>query len=141
MEGKQVNKKKFLLAALCVFLVIQFTDFLFHNMLLSETYQDLNYVWRKDMMDKMWIMFIVSIVFSILFVYIYIKGFAGNRLIAGLKYGIVMSFMHPFIASLSQYAIYPLPFSLVLQWYVFGLIQIPLCGIVAAAVYNIKSGK
>jgi len=134
-----VNIKKFLLAALCAFLIIQITDFIFHNIIEAETYKALNHVWRKDMMDKMWIMFIVAIVFSIFFVYIYIKGFAGNGLTAGLRYGIVMSFMHPFIASLSQYTIYPLPFSLIMQWFVFGLLQMSACGIVVAAVYNIKS--
>ena len=106
MEGKQVNIKKFLLAALCVLLIIQITDFIFHNLIEAETYMALNHIWRKDMMDKMWIMFIVAIVFSIFFVYIYIKGFTGNGLAAGLRYGMVMSFMHPFIASLSQYTIY-----------------------------------
>ena len=96
-------------------------------------------VWREDMMDKMWLMFIVGLVFAILFVYIYIKGFVENGIKGGIKYGIVMSFVQPFIASLSQYVFYPIPLNLAVQWFVFGIIQFVLCGIVVSIFYKSES--
>ena len=35
-----------------------------------------------------------------------------------------------------SYAMYPLPFSLCLQWFVFGMIEFIICGLIAAAIYK-----
>ena len=132
-----MNFRKFFFAAVAVFIIIQITDFIFHNIIQAETYNSLKHIWRPDMMDTMWIMFVVAIVFSVFFVYIFIKGFAAGSIMAGIKYGIIMSFMHPFISALSQYSIYPLPFNLVLQWYIFGVIQLTLCGMIVSLIYKV----
>jgi len=134
-----VNIKRFIIAVVSVFVIVQLTDFIFHNVIQGETYNAFSHIWRKDMMDKMWVLFVVSIMFSLFFVYIYIKGFMKNSILGGIKYGIVMSFVQPFIASLSQYAIYPLPFFLIVQWYIFGIIQFVLCGIVVSVIYKNQS--
>ena len=37
-----------------------------------------------------------------------------------------------------SYAMYPLPFLLCLQWFIYGLIEFVICGLIAAAIYKPK---
>lgn len=134
-----MNIKKFIMAVLIVFIIIQITNFIYHNLMMGATYEAMQGVWRPDMMDKMWLMYIVSIVFSSLFVYIFLKGFAQNGIKGGMQYGVVMSFLQPLIASVSQYVFYPIALSLAVQWFVFGLIQFVLCGIFVSIFYKSQS--
>lgn len=51
--------------------------FLIHQVFLGETYAALSSVWRpeEDMMSKMWIMWITSAVWAVLFCYIFTRGY------------------------------------------------------------------
>jgi hypothetical protein len=40
------------------------------------------------------------------------------------------------IGMFGQYVMYPIPFSLSVQWFVFGMIEFAVAGIVAAAIYR-----
>ena len=68
-----MNVKKVLLAALAVFIAFMGLDFLIHNVILSADYEAVAELWRTDMMDKMWIMYVTGVVFALLFVYIYLQ--------------------------------------------------------------------
>ena len=73
-----MNIKKFLIASLLVFVTLQILEYVIHNLILSSTYESLQAVFRPDMMDKMWIFYLTGIIFSLLFVYIFSKGYEGK---------------------------------------------------------------
>ena len=131
-----MNVKRFLLASLAVFILLQITSFVIHNLLLMKTYEVLSSVWRPDMMSKMWVMYPSSAVYALLFVYIFIKGYENKGLWEGARYGLVIGLFMGVPASLGQYMVYPLPFSLVSQWFIYGLVESILAGVAAAAIYR-----
>lgn len=73
-----MNTKKFLLASLAVFITLLILDFVIHNLLLVSVYESIQEVFRPEMMDKMWIMYLTGAIFSLLFVYIFTKGYEGK---------------------------------------------------------------
>ncbi len=85
-----MNVKRFLLASLAVFVSMQILDFLIHMVLLSEEYQYTASIWRADMMDTFWIMYLTGALFSLIFVFIFAKGYQGKGILEGIRYGLLM---------------------------------------------------
>jgi uncharacterized PurR-regulated membrane protein YhhQ (DUF165 family) len=132
-----MNIKRLIVASIAVFILFQVLDFIIHGVILRSTYETLKDVWRPDMMAKMWIMYIVSFIFSFLFVYVFTKGYEGRGIAEGIRYGILIGLLVN-ICVFYQYVVYPVPFSLALQWFIYGMIEFILCGIVAALIYKPK---
>lgn len=133
-----MNIKKFVLASIAVFITLQLLDFIIHNLLLGATYESLHAVFRPNMMDKMWIMYITSIIFSMLFVYIFTKGYEGKGLFEGAKYGLIIGLVVHLVGSYNQYVVYPITYYLALQWFIYGTLELIIAGFVVAAIYKSK---
>jgi len=89
-------------------------------------------------MDKMWIIHITNFIFSFLFVYIFTKGYENKGIVEGLRFGLIIGLLMNVVGMFNQYAVYPLPFSLAIQWFIYGIIQYVICGAVAASIYREK---
>ncbi|MGQ8338498.1 hypothetical protein ACUNWD_18220 [Sunxiuqinia sp. A32] len=134
-----MNVKRFLLASLAVFVTFQLLDFIIHGVILMSTYEETASVWREDMMDLMWIMYISGVLLSLLFVYIYIKGFQNKGIMEGVRYGLVMWLLLMVVGSVNQFVIYPVPADLAVKWIIYGLVELVVAGVVTALVYKPKS--
>jgi magnesium-transporting ATPase (P-type) len=91
------------------------------------------------MMSKMWVMWVTDIVWSFFFVFIFVKGYQNKGVMEGLRYGVYIGLFFSFVFAYSSYAMYPLPYSLIFQWFLIGLIQSVVLGIVTAVIYKPKS--
>lgn len=131
-----MNVKRFILASLSVYITFQVLDFIIHGLILASTYQALPHLWRPDMMSLMWIMYLSSLFMSFVFVYIFAKGYENRGVPEGLRFGIVMGLFMNVIGMFSQYAMYPIPFSLTIQWFLYGMAEFIVAGIVVSAVYR-----
>jgi len=131
-----MNIKRFIGASIAVFIAFQVFDFIIHGVILGSTYENLKDVWRPDMMSKMWIFYITSAILSFLFVYIFTKGYEGKGIGEGIRYGLLIGLLMNVVGMFNQYVVYPIPFSLALQWFIYGTIEFIACGIVAALIYK-----
>jgi hypothetical protein len=131
-----MNIKRFILASIAVFVTFQALDFIIHGLILMSTYQSLTHLWRPDMMSLMWIMYLSSFFMSFMFVYIFTKGYENRGIMEGLRFGVVIGLFMNVVGMFSQYAMYPIPFSLTMQWFLYGMAEFIIAGIVAAAVYR-----
>lgn len=128
--------KKFVIAVIVVFVAFQILDFIIHGIILAPAYESLKSVWRQDVMSKMWIMYITSFILSLLFVYIFTKGYEGRGIGEGIRYGSIVGLLMNGVSIFNQYAVYPVPFTLALQWFIYGMIEFIICGIIAAVIYK-----
>jgi tryptophan-rich sensory protein len=134
-----MNVKRYIGASITVFVSFQVLDFIIHGIILAPTYEALKDVWRQDMMSKMWIMYITSLVLSFLFAYVFTKGYEGKGIAEGIRYGIIIGLLMNVVGMFNQYVVYPIPFSLALKWFIFGTIEFVACGIVASLIYKPKT--
>jgi len=111
------------------------------NIILMSTYESLKHLWRPDMMDKMWIWFVLGLLVAFLFTYIFIKGREGKGLGEGVRYGIIMWLFVTIPMSHAFYALIAVPYSLCLAWCASGLIQFLVVGILVAAIYKPPAPK
>ncbi|MEJ2628987.1 MAG: hypothetical protein P8078_10565, partial [bacterium] len=70
-----MNGKRFLLASIIVFIVFEALNFVIHGLILAGAYEATMELWRADMNQKMWIIYLGDLVRAFLFVYIFIKGY------------------------------------------------------------------
>lgn len=131
-----MNVKRFIWAGLAVFAAFEIIDMIVHGAILGKTYAALASVWRPDMMSKMWIMHLGSLVLAFLFTYIFIRGYENKGLAEGVRYGVVIGLFSAIPYGFYSYAMYPLPLSLCLIWFGYGMIEFVICGMLAAAIYK-----
>ena len=132
--------KKFWIGFVAVFVALSVTDFLIHAVILSATYQaePMKSLMRPDMMSKLWIYYVVYAFISFFFTLIFSKGYEGKGIGEGLRFGFYVGMLMATPMAYASYAMYPMPYSLALQWFIYGVIQYIILGIVVAAVYGKK---
>ncbi|MBN2158993.1 MAG: hypothetical protein JW807_06330 [Spirochaetes bacterium] len=131
-----MNIKRFVLASIAVFVVIQAIDWLFHGLLMSGWYAELKGVWRADMMDLMWVMTLGSLFFSFMFVFIFTKGYENKGIMEGVRYGLLIGLLMYVAGMLGQYAMYPIPLGMAVAWVAYGIVEMAAAGAVTAAIYR-----
>ena len=133
-----MNIKRFLLSILAVFITFEVLSFLIHSVLLSGMYTESMAVWRTDMMEFMWLIYIADLLFVVLFVTIYTRWLNGPGIKAGLLFGLLVGLMMNTSGMINQFVIYPIPGNLLWWWIITGLIQFVLCGLVLGVIYKPK---
>lgn len=133
--------KKLWLGFIAVFVITFALDYLIHNVILSPIYSSeaLKQIWRPDMESKMWIFPVTGIFFSFFFTLIFSKGYEGKGIVEGVRYGLYVSLMVNIPAAYSTYAMFPFPYSLALQWFLYGTVELIIAGVVLAMIYGMKS--
>lgn len=135
-----MNTKKLIIAVIAVFVLLEATNYLINMVILSSTYAqpEISKVFRsmEEMNAKMWRMWVADIVWSFFFVFIFTKGYQNKGLMEGARYGVYIALFMNFMAAVAQNVVYPIPFSLALQWFIYGSVQCIILGVVTAFFYK-----
>jgi hypothetical protein len=133
-----MNVKKFVFAFIAVYVFLEVTNFLIHGVILTSTYMGLAQVFRpqEEMMGMMWIMYLLDLIWAFFFVFFFVKGYENKGIMEGLRFGFYIGLFIALINAYSSYVVYPLPYSLALEWFIYGMIQCLLLGVTAALVYK-----
>jgi len=133
-----MNIKRFFLAVLVFFIAFQAIDYVIHSIILIDTYESLQHLWRTDMSNYMWVYYVSSVLLAFLFVYIFTRGYQGRGWMEGLRYGILVGLLMQGVGMLNQFFVYPIPGGLLVQWIIYGLVNYIICGILVALIYKPK---
>ena len=134
--------KTFWIGFIVVFVVWQIIAFLVHGMMLGDTYRALWGVFRPEgeVNSMMWMMYLSSALYLLLFCYIFTKGYEGRGIGEGLRFGLLMGLFMCIPMAIDQYVIYPLPPNLAVIWLVSGVVSFMIAGAVFAAIYKPDAG-
>jgi len=133
-----LNKVRFGLSCLAVFAVYQVYSFLVNSVWLADLYEATADVWRPEaeLMSKMWIMFLTSAIWSVMFCYIFVRGREGRGLFEGMRFGLMIGIFFSLTQSYELYAVLPIPYELTLSWFLSGMGFSIVAGMIAAAIYK-----
>ena len=134
-----MNWKKFWLAALVVYIVLAITELIIHALILKGLYVLPAFRAEAEMGGFLWVFWVIGIVFSFFFTFIFAKGYEGRGCLEGIRYGFYIGLLFCFTAAFMQFVMYDIPYSLVWYWIILGIIQMILCGIAAALIYKPKA--
>ncbi|MDX2000191.1 MAG: hypothetical protein SF066_20930 [Thermoanaerobaculia bacterium] len=126
------------LAALAVFAVGFALNFVIHQVWLQPDYQATQSVWRPEaeMAAKAPVMFITGLLFAVLFVTIFSRGYQGRGPMEGVRYGLLVGLLVMPLVAYDYYVVLPIPYDLALKWFLAGLARCAVLGLVAALVYR-----
>ena len=135
--------KKLWIGTVVVFLGMSVISFLVHGVILTSTYMldPVKNLLRPEaeMMGMMWIYYVVYLIISFFFTLVFSKGYEGKGVAEGVRYGFYIGVMMATPMAYASYAMYPIPYSLALQWFIYTLIQYLILGVAVAAVFGKKS--
>ncbi len=133
-----MNTKRWIITSLVVFVAAVILDYLIHVVLLSGAYEATSHLWRseQEMGSMMWMMWLSSLVWAFIFVYIFAKGYEGRGVMEGVRFGLLIGVFFSLPMALGSYASMPMPFSLAVGWFVYGVIETIILGILAALIYK-----
>ena len=131
-----MNVKRFVLSCVAVYVVYQILGFLVHQVFLGETYASLASVWRPeaDAISKMWIQFLTSLVWVVLFCFIFTRGYEGKGPVEGVRYGSLVGLMIGIPYAYVSYMIYPITLPLAHSWAIVSVVVSVICGFVLAMI-------
>lgn len=130
--------KKVWLGFIAAFVAMVVLELIIHGFILGSTYRsdELARLWRPDMESKMWIMYVVYVIMSFFLSLIFSKGYEGKGIGEGFRFGLYVGLLLATPMAYSSYAIYPIPYSLAFQWFIYGLIEYIIIGILLALVFG-----
>jgi len=131
--------KKVWLGALVVFIVLEILMFLVDGVLLGSTYSSIQGVWRTDMNSKLWIYHVINVFNAFFFTFIFSKGYEKKGIMEGVRYGFYIGVWLSVGMAYGSYAMIAIPYSLALQWFIYGIIEYVIAGVVLAMVFKEKA--
>jgi hypothetical protein len=128
--------KKFWTGFVVVFVAMEIMMFLIHGVILGSAYQATKSVWRPDMMSLMWIYHVLAVIGAFFFTFVFSKGYEGKGVMEGARYGLYMGIWMSSGMAYGSYAMINIPYSLALQWFIYGVIEYIIYGVMLALVYG-----
>ncbi len=131
-----MNITRWFIASIVVFIIIMALEFMYGNVCLKKYYEETSNLWRAQEDVKMWMVWIADLIFAFLFCYIYTKGYEGKGWAEGLKYGLLIGLLMTIPMSMIMYAFSPIPGKLAFYWFLTGMFEYLVCGLVLGLIYK-----
>ena len=128
--------KKFVISGFIVFMVSLLYNGLVHGVLLKSSYDPIRHLLRDDMNQKMPLSLVATLAISYLFVLNFTKWSKGKGIKEGIVYGIFFALLIGLFVDVNQYVMYPLPAHIAAEWFVSGMIEFVLNGIILSLIYK-----
>jgi hypothetical protein len=139
-----MNIKRLLLAILAGFVFVFVSDILIHGVWLEPDYQATSTMWRTrpEMQARMLFMWGGQLLFVVCFVGLWAAGLAPHSCGLGcaIGYGCLMGLFSQAL-TLIQYVVTPLPPELAAKWFISGVVQTMLLGVITFGVYQPRIQK
>ncbi len=133
-----MNYKRFIIAAIAIIVFAILWNGIVHLVVLREADSLLNTIGRPESQRNLYLSLLVTALLSILFVWSYSRTAKRGDLRDGLSHGIFFGILAGILVDLNQYVLYPIPASLAFIWFIFGLLEFCIYGILVSQIYPIK---
>ncbi len=126
--------KRMLLAIIAVFIAWSVLDFIIHGVLLQSIYEATADLWRPMEEMKMFLMYLVTLLFTAAFVLIYGLLITQKSLVSGIKFGALFGLAIGISMGFGSYSYMPIPLALAWSWFFGTLLQAIIAGAIVGAV-------
>jgi len=133
--------KKVWTGFIVVFIVYFLLDWLVNGVLLQSSYmaEEVAKLMRPEADIQMWIIIVCDLFYAFFFTLIFSKGYENKGAMEGVRYGFYVGMMVSLPMAYGTYAVMPIPYTLALQWFLYGLAVNIICGVVLTFVIKPKA--
>jgi hypothetical protein len=135
-EGRDVNIRRFVLASLAIFVFALLWNGVVHLVVLRSADAILSTIGRPAAQRSLWLSLLSTLALAMLFVWSYARAARLGTMREGLTHGIFFGVLAGLLVDVNQYVLYPVPASLALSWFGFGMIEFCIYGVLAAWFYQ-----
>ncbi|MGH8248943.1 MAG: hypothetical protein ACREUU_21250 [Gammaproteobacteria bacterium] len=138
-----MNTKRLLLAIVVLFVAVFLTNFLIHGVWLQSTYKETMSLWRteSEMQARFGWMLLGQFLFAATFAAIWAAGFAERQCArCACFFGLLMALFSQ-AGTVINYVVTPLPPSLAVKWFVAGVVQGLVMGVLVYFAYKPKAAE
>ena len=136
-----MNYKRFFIATIAIIVFALGWNGIVHLVVLREADSILSSIGRQESQRNLFLSSLITVMISILFVWSYSRTAKRGDLRDGLTHGLFFGILAGILVDLNQYVLYPIPASLAFTWFVFGLFEFCLYGVLVSRLYPIKHEK
>ena len=133
-----MNIKKFVLSSIVIFIIALLWNYVLHGVILTIESEAVKNLFRTDMKDKLWLSMIIALIIIMIFVYGYARISSKGTVLEGALYGFIFGITAGLLVDVNQYILYPLPASLVIKWFLFGVLEFTIYGVLVSRLYRKK---
>ena len=130
-----MNRKSYIFSVAAVFALIFGVDFLAHQIVLVDLYNQTIQIWRLPAEMEIFYSIASQLLFAMVFVFIFTRNYENRGIPEGLRYGLYIGLLLASI-DLGTFAYLPIPFSLTFGWMCASLIKCVVCGALTALIYR-----
>ena len=136
-----MNYKRLITTSAVIFIFAILWNGLIHGVILRDANAALTNVARSAADRNMRLSLLLTAGLAFLFIWSYAYTARRGNLREGISHGLFFAVLAGILVDLNQYVLYPLPASLVLKWFIFGVVEFCGYGIMASLLYPIKQGR
>jgi hypothetical protein len=111
-------------------------NFVVHGVILVIESESVKTLFRTDMNDKLWLSLLMTLLIIMVFVYGYVRISTKGTVLEGAVYGFIFGVTAGLLVDVNQYVLYPLPASIVIKWFLFGVMEFTVYGILVSRIYK-----
>jgi hypothetical protein len=130
--------KRFVLSSLVLLAVAIVWNGLLHLVLLRNADAVVRHLYRPDLADRMWLGLLVTAAVVILFLYGYRRFARTGSTREAVGYGAFFALLTGVLVDLNQYMLFPIPGWLAWLWFLGGLAEFIVYGIIARTLYPVS---
>ncbi len=128
--------KKFILATIAIFIAWSILDMITHGMLLESLYKQTAQLWRPEAEMKMGLMYLVSILNAVLFVWIYYV-LVNKSFKNGVLFGLLMGLLNGIGMGYGSYTFMPIPYVLAFGWFLSSVVNGLVAGLLVGWIVKV----
>ena len=128
--------KKFWTGFVAVYVTIAVVEFIVNMVLMSAAYMETANLWRPMAEMKIWLFYVIYLFVAFFVTLLFSKGYEGKGVLEGVRFGFYIGMFMAVPMAYGTYASMPIPYSFALQWFIYGLIEYIIVGVVLALVYG-----
>lgn len=121
-------------AALAVFVTWQAFDFLLHEVLLADMYEETAHLWRKEDEIKLGLMALVTALEALCFTGIYAWFVGQKNILSGLFYGLLFGIGTGSVFGFGLYTVMPVEEQLATAWFAGTLVRALVAGAIVGLI-------
>ena len=131
--------KKIILTIILIFISWFTLDFFLHSIILRSIYESTANLWRTDDQMNIPLIYMVTLVLILCFVFIYTLLINPKSIRAGLKYGVILGIITGTASGFGTYLHMPVPLKLAIIWFFGGLVKAIVAGLILGVIIKPKN--
>jgi hypothetical protein len=128
------TRRFWLTSAVLVVVALAWNAFV-HLVVLRSANASVQHLRRPDLADKAWLSLVLTAGIIMAFVWGYGRAATTGSVREGLAYGLFFAVLAGLFVDLNQYVLFPIPAGVAAQWFLGGLVEFSLYGIIVSRLY------